>query len=65
MGVDYIYNFMNNPRMNFILIFEVSRSKPRFEPNAILNLVLLKDMIWYDEEIGIENLEVFPSIKYI
>ena len=42
MGVDFIYNFMSNPKINFILIAEVSRSKSRLEPNETLNLVLLK-----------------------
>ena len=43
MGVECIQNFMSNPKMNFILISEVSRSKPMLESNEILNLILLKD----------------------
>ena len=39
IGVDYIKNFMSNPKRNIIFIAEVSRSKPRLEPNEILKEV--------------------------
>ena len=42
MDVDAISNFMRNPKINIIFISEASRSKPRLEPNEILNEVLVK-----------------------
>ena len=35
---------MNNTKMNIIFIFEVSRSKPKLEPNEILNDVLVETL---------------------
>ena len=42
MGVDAIWNFMSNPKMNLIFISEVGRSMSRLELNEILNEVLVK-----------------------
>ena len=43
MGVDIIENFMSNSKMTIIFISEVSRRKPRLEPNDILNKVLVRN----------------------
>ena len=45
MAVNFILNFMRNPNMNFILVFEVIRIKPTLKLNEILNQALLKDKI--------------------
>ena len=52
LGADFIYNFMSNPKMKFILISEVIRSKPMLKRNKIFNQALLKDK---KEEIDIHN----------
>ena len=54
MYIELIKSFMNNPRINFIIISDVSRSQPRLEANEILNEVLLKDTL-IEKEMGIHS----------